>query len=74
MRKHSIIKQVSLFLALALCLGFAGGALLTRRTTAAAETDGSTTTYDAVYSSDNPIPAIAANVRPSVVPVITRCV
>ena len=71
MRKHSIIKQVSLFLALALCLGFAGGALLTRRTTAAAETDGSTTTYDAVYSSDNPIPEIAANVRPSVVQVIT---
>ena len=69
MRKHSIIKQVSLFLAL--CLGFAGGALLTRRTTAAAETDGSTTTYDAVYSSDNPIPEIAANVRPSVVQVIT---
>ena len=71
MRKHSIIKQVSLFLALALCLGFAGGALLTRRTTAAAETDGSTTTYDVVYSSDNPIPEIAANVRPSVVQVIT---
>ncbi len=71
MRKHSIIKQVSLFLALALCLGFAGGALLTRRTTAAAETDGSTTSYDAVYSSDNPIPEIAANVRPSVVQVIT---
>ena len=71
MRKHSIIKQVSLFLAIALCLGFAGGALLTRRTTAAAETDGSTTTYDAVYSSDNPIPEIAANVRPSVVQVIT---
>ncbi len=43
MRKHSIIKQVSLFLAIALCIGFAGGALLTRRTTAAAETDGSTT-------------------------------
>lgn len=71
MRKHSIIKQVSLFLALALCLGFAGGALLTRRTTAAAETDGSTTSYEAVYSSDNPIPEIAANVRPSVVQVIT---
>ena len=71
MRKHSIIKQVSLFLAIALCIGFAGGALLTRRTTAAAETDGSTTTYDAVYSSDNPIPEIAANVRPSVVQVIT---
>lgn len=71
MRKHSIIKQVSLFLAIALCIGFAGGALLTRRTTAAAESADGTTTYAAVYSSDNPIPEIAANVRPSVVQVIT---
>ena len=67
-RKHSFLKQVSIFLALALCIGFAGGALLTRRSEAAAE---EVTGYDSIYSSDNPVPEVAANVRPSVVQVIT---
>ena len=59
-RKHSFLKQVSIFLALALCIGFAGGALLTRRSEAAAE---EVTGYDSIYSSDNPVPEVAANVR-----------
>ena len=71
MIKHNVLKKVSLFLALALCVGFAGGALLTRKTEAMAETADATVGYDAVYSSDNPVPEIAANVRPSVVQVIT---
>ena len=71
MRKQNVLKKVSLFLALALCVGFAGGALLTRKTEAMAETADATVGYEAVYSSDNPVPEIAANVRPSVVQVIT---
>ena len=71
MRKHNVLKKVSLFLALALCVGFAGGALLTRKTEAVAETADATVGYEAVYSADNPVPEIAANVRPSVVQVIT---
>ena len=68
MKKHSILKQVSLFLAVALCIGFAGGTLLGRKSSAVAE---GTVGYEAVYSSENPVPEIAANVRPSVVQVIT---
>ena len=71
MRKHNVLKKVSVFLALALCIGFAGGALLTKKPAAMAETADATVGYEAVYSSDNPIPEIAANVRPSVVQVIT---
>ena len=71
MRKHNVLKKVSVFLALALCIGFAGGALLTKKPTAMAETADATVGYEAVYSSENPIPEIAANVRPSVVQVIT---
>ena len=71
MRKQNVLKKVSLFLALALCIGFAGGALLTKKPVAVAETADATVGYDAVYSSDNPVPEIAANVRPSVVQVIT---
>ena len=71
MRKHNVLKKVSLFLALALCIGFAGGALLTKKPAAVAETADATVGYEAVYSSDNPVPEIAANVRPSVVQVIT---
>ena len=71
MRKHNVLKKVSVFLALALCIGFAGGALLTKKPAAVAETADATVGYEAVYSSDNPIPEIAANVRPSVVQVIT---
>ena len=36
-----------------------------------AETADATVGYEAVYSADNPVPEIAANVRPSVVQVIT---
>ena len=71
MRKHNVLKKVSVFLALALCIGFAGGALLTKKPAAVAETADATVGYEAVYSSDNPVPEIAANVRPSVVQVIT---
>ena len=71
MRKQNVLKKVSLFLALALCVGFAGGALLTKKPVAVAETADATVGYEAVYSSDNPVPEIAANVRPSVVQVIT---
>ena len=71
MRKHNVLKKVSVFLALALCIGFAGGALLTKKPAAVAEAADATVGYEAVYSSDNPIPEIAANVRPSVVQVIT---
>ena len=55
-------------MALTLCVGFAGGALVTRRSEAVAEAAAG---YDVVYSAENPIPEIAANVRPSVVQVIT---
>ena len=48
--------RIGKLVCLALALAFALG-------TASAET----ATYDAVYSSENPIPEIAANVRPSVV-------
>ena len=71
MRKHNVLKKVSIFLALALCIGFAGGALLTKKPAAVAETADATVGYEAVYSADNPVPEIAANVRPSVVQVIT---
>ena len=71
MRKHNVLKKVSVFLALALCIGFAGGALLTKKPAAVAEAADATVGYEAVYSSDNPMPEIAANVRPSVVQVIT---
>ena len=71
MRKHNVLKKVSVFLALALCIGFAGGALLTKKPAAVAEAADATVGYEAVYSSDNPVPEIAANVRPSVVQVIT---
>ena len=71
MRKHNVLKKVSVFLALALCIGFAGGALLTKKPAAVAEAADATVGYEAVYSSENPIPEIAANVRPSVVQVIT---
>ena len=71
MRKHNVLKKVSVFLALALCIGFAGGALLTKKPAAVAETADATVGYEAVYSAENPIPEIAANVRPSVVQVIT---
>ena len=71
MRKHNVLKKVSVFLALALCIGFAGGALLTKKPAAVAETADATVGYEAVYSADNPVPEIAANVRPSVVQVIT---
>ena len=71
MRKYNVLKKVSVFLALALCIGFAGGALLTKKPAAVAEAADATVGYEAVYSSENPIPEIAANVRPSVVQVIT---
>ena len=71
MRKQNVLKKVSVFLALALCIGFAGGALLTKKPAAVAETADATVGYEAVYSAENPIPEIAANVRPSVVQVIT---
>ena len=71
MRKHNVLKKVSVFLARALCIGFAGGALLTKKPAAVAEAADATVGYEAVYSSENPIPEIAANVRPSVVQVIT---
>ena len=66
------MKSVScVTLALAFVFAFMGaslGTFLTSRAAAAEETVG----YDAVYSSDNPVPEIAANVRPNVVQVITR--
>ena len=66
------LKSVScVTLALAFVFAFMGaslGTFLASRAAAAEETVG----YDAVYSSDNPVPEIAANVRPNVVQVITR--
>ena len=44
---------------------------MTKKPAAVAETADATVGYEAVYSSDNPVPEIAANVRPSVVQVIT---
>lgn len=66
--KKSFIKRISVFLAVALCLGIVGGVVLNRKVSAVAEEN---VGYEAIYSSANPVPEIAANVRPSVVQVIT---
>ncbi len=65
--------RFSLLLAAVFAVAFAGGGLgsLVLAKNARAESgSNSVVGYDAVYSSDNPIPEIAANVRPSVVQVI----
>ena len=64
MKRSVSLRRISLLLAVALCLGLVGGSILTRKTDAVAEGE---TGYEAIYSSDNPVPEIAANVRPSVV-------
>ena len=71
MKRSVSLRRISLLLAVALCLGLVGGSILTRKTDAVAEGE---TGYEAIYSSDNPVPEIAANVRPSVVQVITSAV
>lgn len=67
---RSAKKRYAKFMASVLCFALIGGltgAYLAR--TAAAE-EGQATPYSAVYSSDNPVPAIAERVRPAVVQVI----
>ena len=72
------IKRFSLLLALALMLAAVGaGVGLHYGTQAIAEGEAETAepaqetaTYDIIYSSGNPVPEIAANVRPSIVQVI----
>ena len=67
---HINLKRFSLFLALALCVAAIGGGIGLKMAQAVAEETAETATYDAIYSSSNPVPEIAANVRPSVVQVI----
>ena len=65
-------KALALMLLASFIISLAGGAagsfVFTNRALAEAE---DTVGYDIVYSSENPIPEIAANVRPGVVQVIT---
>lgn len=63
MRRKSVSKRVGLLLALVLFVGLVSGC--------AAQKTGEAETYDIIYSSSNPVPEIAVNVRPSVVQVIT---
>ena len=62
--------RICLALAAIFAVAFVGGGIgsfvFTRNAMAESESVG----YDAVYSSDNPVPEIAANVRPNVVQVI----
>ncbi|MGI6238681.1 MAG: S1C family serine protease, partial [Christensenellales bacterium] len=63
---------LSLLLAAVFALGFAGswlGVLVFAKDASAEPTEG-VVGYDAVYSAQNPIPEIAANIRPSVVQVV----
>lgn len=66
-------KTLVLMLAAAFAVAATGGALgsfIFSRNAAAEPEDGGAVGYEAIYSSENPIPEIAANVRPSVVQVI----
>ena len=72
------LQRFSLFLAVMLAfvaIGAGVGVYRARAIAEAAEETAEeaveTTTYDAIYSTSNPVPEIAANVRPSVVQVIT---
>lgn len=65
--------KFSLLLAAVFAVAFVGGGLgsfVFAKNARAESTTNGVVGYDAVYSSDNPIPEIAANVRPSVVQVI----
>lgn len=65
-------KTFAAMLAMAFAVAMLGGAVgsFVFARNAAAETEG-TVGYEAIFSSANPVPEIAANVRPSVVQVIT---
>ena len=64
-------KRFSMLLALALMLTAIGTGLgMHLQATAEDENAAEVVTYDAIYSSSNPVPEIAANVRPSIVQVI----
>lgn len=67
MRRYAAFMAVALLCAL---LGGTVGAALAEEPGAAAAPQSAVTPYSAVYSADNPIPQIAANVRPAVVQVI----
>ncbi|NLF27107.1 MAG: PDZ domain-containing protein [Clostridiales bacterium] len=69
MKRNLVMKRVSILLTIAIALSVAGGLLFIRRSNAVAES--TVPGLDAIYSSSNPVPEIAANVRPSVVQVIT---
>lgn len=66
-RKTFVIIIAAVFAA-AVLGGFAGSMVFAR--TASAEDNGDTVGYEAIFTSANPVPEIAANVRPSVVQVI----
>ncbi|HIU34784.1 MAG TPA: trypsin-like peptidase domain-containing protein [Candidatus Pullichristensenella excrementigallinarum] len=71
MKKNSAFKRISFILAIVLCLGIIGTGVAYQRTQQAASAESGTVGYDSIYSSTNPVPEIAANVRPSVVLVTT---
>ena len=66
--RKTFAAMLAMAFAVAMLGGAAGSFVFTRN--AAAETEG-TVGYEAIFSSSNPVPEIAANVRPSVVQVIT---
>ena len=66
--KKKLIAIWTLVFAVALISGALGSVLVSR--SALAESEGGAVGYEAIYSSANPVPEIAANVRPAVVQVL----
>ena len=72
-RNEKAFSRFALFVAVALVFSVMGGMIGMNLTTASAEeTADEVVGYDSIYSSSNPVPAIAAKVRPSVVMVINK--
>ena len=67
-----LISRFSMFLAVALAFAAMGGAIGVNLQASAEEAVEQKVGYDSIYSSSNPVPAIAEAVRPSVVMVINK--
>lgn len=67
--KRTFIAMLAMAFVVAIVGGALGSFVFARN--AAAESEGGTVGYEAIFSSANPVPEIAANVRPSVVQVIS---
>ena len=67
--KRTFVLMLAAAFAVAVTGGVLGSFIFSRNAAAESE-DGGVVGYEAIYSSENPVPEIAANVRPSVVQVI----